>query len=513
VPRNLRELLLRPTLPELWLFLAVALPVLASLIAPLPTVDLAYQLRAGADVLAGRGIPTVDTWTFTAAGQPWLDQQWGAQAVLAAVHGATGWSGLAILRAALVGLYAFLVLLAIHRRAPGSSGRGSAILVIAAFIVTSPALALRPQLLAMVAFAVTLVLLAGRREHPRIAWLVPVVAIVWANLHGSFIVAPVLVGFAWLEDIGERSSRAGPTFIVGLLTVVATLVTPFGLDAWRYAADLAANPVVRERISEWQPTTLGDAPGILFWGSVAIVLLLVVRQVRTPGVVTPPAVATLVAFAALGAVAARGIAWWPAVAVVTLAGIAVNARLADRTARGIPADAPPKRRLDVQGSSWNNHVALTLVLTGLVALPVWRPADEVTGAPDGLLAYAPSGVTGSLRLNVHPTDRVWNPQVWGSWLEFAVPEATYAFDSRIELFSAAAWATGDRVNAAVGDWSRTLDELSVTIVVTEGPMTDPLPLALAGNPGWLLAFADAEGAIWVRELQPLGASARLSSGP
>ena len=90
---HLRARLLRPTLPELWLFLAVALPVLAALIATLPTVDLAYQLRAGADILAGRGIPATDTWTFTAAGRPWLDQQWLAQAFLAGTYQFAGWAG------------------------------------------------------------------------------------------------------------------------------------------------------------------------------------------------------------------------------------------------------------------------------------------------------------------------------------------------------------------------------------------------------------------------------------
>ena len=64
-----------PTMGQLWVFLAVALPVLASLLVPMPAVDLAYQLRAGADILAGNGIPAVDTWTFTVAGTPWLDQQ------------------------------------------------------------------------------------------------------------------------------------------------------------------------------------------------------------------------------------------------------------------------------------------------------------------------------------------------------------------------------------------------------------------------------------------------------
>ena len=74
-----------PSLGELWTFLGVALPALAALLVPMPAVDLAYQLRAGASILAGEGIPTVDTWTFTVAGTPWLDQQWGAQVLLAGV--------------------------------------------------------------------------------------------------------------------------------------------------------------------------------------------------------------------------------------------------------------------------------------------------------------------------------------------------------------------------------------------------------------------------------------------
>ncbi len=67
------------TLPRLWVFLAVALPALAAVIANLPSVDLTYHLRAGAQILDGGGIPTTDTWTFTAFGAPWMDQQWGAQ--------------------------------------------------------------------------------------------------------------------------------------------------------------------------------------------------------------------------------------------------------------------------------------------------------------------------------------------------------------------------------------------------------------------------------------------------
>ena len=91
------------SLNRLWTFLAVALPVLAALLASLSSVDLAYHLRAGDEILRTGAIPRIDTWTFTADGLPWLDQQWGSQVILAAVYRIGGWTGLALLRAGLVG--------------------------------------------------------------------------------------------------------------------------------------------------------------------------------------------------------------------------------------------------------------------------------------------------------------------------------------------------------------------------------------------------------------------------
>jgi len=475
--RGLRERLLRPTLPELWTFLAVALPVLASLIAALSTVDLAYQLRAGTDILAGRGIPAVDTWTFTAAGQPWLDQQWGAQAVLAAVYAVAGWSGLAILRAALVGLTFGLILVAIRRRQPGLKSRVAAWLTLAAFIVAAPALALRPQLLAMACFALTLALLAGRRRRPRAVWLVPVVAIAWANLHGSFVFAPVLVGLAWLEDrVDHEPGRAG-LFVVGLATLVATAITPFGIGVWGYAAGLATSSDVRAFVTEWQPTTLRDPTGLVFWISVGAVVLYLVRRGSRP---SWPQLLTLASFAVVGAYAARGIAWWPLVAAVTVGAMLDGARGArDRVARP---------------SAFNGVVAALLAVVALALLPAWRPVDPATGAPQGLLREAPSGITAALRDLVGPGDRVWNPQVWGSWFEYAVPEARYALDSRIERISGSLWR--EVVAVTGGDWCPTLGSTDTRTVVIEGPEEDSLLAFRLMQGGWQRAYADGDGSIW-----------------
>src|SRR5438093_13567430 len=91
------------TLPRLWAFTSVALPVVASLEASMSSVDLAYQIRAGNLMLFTHHLLRHDTFTFTAAGRAWTDQQWGAQIAFALIWRAGGWAALALLRAALVG--------------------------------------------------------------------------------------------------------------------------------------------------------------------------------------------------------------------------------------------------------------------------------------------------------------------------------------------------------------------------------------------------------------------------
>ena len=74
---------MRLSFDRLWVVIALALPALLSLLVPLPAVDLAYQVRAGDEILATGALPAVDTWTYTIAGTPWVDQQWLAQVLLA----------------------------------------------------------------------------------------------------------------------------------------------------------------------------------------------------------------------------------------------------------------------------------------------------------------------------------------------------------------------------------------------------------------------------------------------
>ena len=467
------------SLSRLWLFLAVALPVLASLLASMSTVDLTYQLRAGAEIIATRSIPNADTWTFTAAGQPWVDQQWGAQVVLATVERIGSWTGLALFRALLTGVI-FGALVVVARRR-GLAARTTALLVLAAFVIAAPALALRPQLLGMACFALVLLLVADRRAHPRRLWLVPVVVAVWANLHGSFFLGPFVLGLAWLEDRHDHAPIAAHTLALGVVSALAACLTPFGPWVWAYSVGLSANPDVTARITEWQATTIRDASGLAFFASVAAVVVLVTRRGRA----TPwPQLAWLAAFAAIGFYAQRGIAWWPLAAFVAVAGTL------------IPAGSRPERTEPALMRRLHLVVAGALMLTAATLLPLWRPLDPGTRTPVGVLTEAPPGITAALRDVARPGDRILNLQVWGSWFEYAIPEAAYAVDSRIEFFPVDVWRRYETIVAGAAGWEAELAAWDPRILVVEAASASAAERF--ETLGYALVHEDPEGLVMVR---------------
>ena len=480
VPAPWRDSIAGVSLRGLWLFLAVALPMLAALLASLSSVDLAYHLRAGDEILAAGAIPSVDTWTFTATGLPWFDQQWLSEVALTVVYRLGGWTGLAVLRAILVGVV-FASLLAIGVRR-GLSPRTATLLTLVAFGIAAPALALRAQLFGMAFFAVSLVLVSERRRHPAWLWSIPVLVVPWANIHGSFFLAPLVLGLAWLEDLTDRSPLRHRALMVGVVSAVTACLTPFGPTVWAYAVGLSTNPEVTRRITEWQPTSIRDATGAVFFASVAALGVIIARRGRP---VPWPTLVWLGVFVAIGLYAQRGLAWWP------LAAVPVVAVLLPQSIATAP-DLPKGRLIH----RLNGAVTAVIVLAGLALLPAWRPVDPATGVPGGVLTDAPPGVTAALRKATEPGDNVFNPQPWGSWFEFAVPEARYALDSRIEFFPPAVWDAYEVVVVGADGWQERLKDWQVAVIVLQAEDVAFGDRLLAA--GWTETYRDDDGSVFVR---------------
>lgn len=465
-----------PTIDQVWVFAALALPIIAGLMR-MTTIDLAYHIRAG-NLILSHGIPRIDAFTFTVAGRPWLDQQWGAQVVLATTYRIGGWPALVLLRAALMLLTFAPVWLAC--RARGASERAASLLTIAAFVMCLANLGMRPQMLALPLFTTSLWLVLDRRAHPTRLWLVPAMTVAWASLHGSFVLSPALLALVVIEDLWRRDPIARTTTAVAVATLLATVVNPFGVGAWRYAIDIATSPTIRTTLQEWAPTTLRGLTGCLFFVSAAAVVLFLARRKE------PTRWFDLVwlgSFALLALPAQRGVVWWALVAPPIMAGLLPRA---DRSEQARVAD---RRPLNIV------VVASLLALFGLM-LPWHSQPTPLTGAAPQL-TDAPEHLVEATAQAIPVGGHVFVTEAWGSWFEFALPDRPVFVDPRIEIFPDDVWNDYDEVMSGREGWQGILNRWNVdAVVLRAGDAT--LRSLIAKDAGWRLAYDDNLGSLFVR---------------
>lgn len=528
---------------RLWMALAFLLPALAATIAPMSAVDLAYQVRTGELMLAAGEVVRADPFTFTAFGDPWLNQQWGAAGLFAVVHGAGGWGGLVVLRAVLVALAIGLVAVGARRWLPA---RSASLLALAGFLVALPSLGLRAQLLGILLFAAVVAILAWRDRRPWLMVLVPFLVLAWANAHGSFFLGPAAVAVALLDDVVARRAglaaqlgdvawigAAGPSAggppgegpdgpgapsgipsrrrlawlgIVLALSLVATVITPFGPAVWTYALGIATNGEITRLITEWQRTLPFTVTGALFYASVAAVGA-ALWLARSRGALPRwPVLAWLAGLALLGVYAERGVAWWAIAAPVALAPVVAVLLAAAEVVLGpaeeedtAPSDPDEVAAAAVRARSLRRldaAVVLGLVLAIIILQPIWRGGDQLTGPP-GLLSDAPGGLAVALAEAAGPDDRAVVPQRWASWFEWAAPGVPVMVDSRVEVVPVSAWEDYLAIVAGGEGALETLQRIGATVVVVDPATQSALNVALrTGGSGWRLSYDDAEGLLF-----------------
>lgn len=466
------------------MLIAITLPAIASLLAPMLSGDIAYQIRTGQLMLETGTLIDADPFTFTIAGEAWLNQQWGASLTLGAGFEVFGWSGLLILRAVLIGATFALVYAA--ARGLGAGSIVASMVTLGAFVVGISNLALRSQTFGLLCFSAVVALLAWRRVHPRVLWLAPLVMIVWANTHGSFPIGWLALGFAAADDVLQRRRQAAQTIIITILAVAATLVTPWTVGAWQYVAELSTNPLISDLISEWQPTTLRTPAGLFYFASLAAVAVLLLVRGRALSWVT---LAWLAVLAAVGLMAVRGTAWWAIGAAPFVAYLISGLEL-----RGRRLDAPGGAERRTLGYT---AIAGVLVAFAIMVLPIWRGGDALYG-PEGVVGDAPRGVTEATRAAMIADDRLFVSQRWSSWFELAIPDLPVMVDYRIELFPNDVWGDYIHVSGGRADWADILDRWDVSLVTASLLEQGQLLPFLRVSDDWDLVFEDDDGAVFRR---------------
>jgi hypothetical protein len=221
--------------------------------------DVFYQLVAGQWMLAHHAVIRHDVFSYTVRGRPWLAEEWGFEVLLAWTVNHVGAVSYWLVSAGACS--AALIAGVVRWRMTGAGWLWTAALSVLAGAGLSTGLAARPQDLSYFFFALLMLLLTLARR--RNAWLlaVPPLLLVWANVHGSFLLG---LGMLALEVVWSllppmkgrlAVSRPLPKGLAGLTlaaSFLATFVNPHGPGLIGYAIKVTTSPQLSGAIAEWQ---------------------------------------------------------------------------------------------------------------------------------------------------------------------------------------------------------------------------------------------------------------------
>jgi hypothetical protein len=234
--------------------------------------DLYHQMAIARAALELGALPTTDLFAFTPVHPVVVHHEWGAGFVALAVARLFGGGGIVALKYMLAAALAAVVVRTAIRA--GGDLASLAIAVPAAILLADHGFSpLRPQLYTFLLSAVTLACIERDRAGDR-RW-VPmhaVLFVLWVNLHGGFVVGPLLLAAYWSEAWIARR-RAG--HVLALIAVEGLLVVmnPWGPSYYGYIAGALA--MARDHIHEWDPLwgpTVPAAHRFVYPLSVALLL-------------------------------------------------------------------------------------------------------------------------------------------------------------------------------------------------------------------------------------------------
>ena len=236
------------------LFLVVAFGTVTNPADP----DLWHRLAFGEFFLRTHSFPLGDTFSFLSDYQQVADHEWGSALIF---YGLWIWGGAsAIVITKLVTLAITLALVTwagIGTRRPTTPMAGFYALILLTLLPSFQS-TVRCMVFTHLIFALWVCWFQRERQQKRVpTWLYILTMILWANLHGGFV-----VGLLWLAlvAVAEAVYHADWRKWAGrfVLCSLATLVNPFGWNLWVSTARALMAP--RQGFGEWAPVAWFGPP-------------------------------------------------------------------------------------------------------------------------------------------------------------------------------------------------------------------------------------------------------------
>jgi hypothetical protein len=483
-----------------------------------------WHIRTGQQILAAHAILRVDRFSSTMAGKPWYAWEWLYDIVVGELETGLGLNGVVWLTALVIGaVFAGAFRLLIRDGTHICLALGLVLLATYASMIHFLA---RPHVVSWLFTFMWFAILDstermnGGRLSPsfrssrfrigrRTLWLLPVLMLVWVNMHGGFVIGVVLSAIFWLaaawnwwyagagriEEALEKIAARQRTFdltLVGLISVAVSFLNPYGWNLHAHIYHYLSDRFLMNHIDEFRsPDFHGIAQRCFL-----ILILIAVATLAARGLDLRLSGLLTVLFAVYaGLYAARNIPVSSLLLVLVTGPLLAtkdSARLAPEPDRLSFFQRMANVESRLRGHLWPIFVA---VITLVIAVNGGRVGQsklmDAHFSPhrmpvEAVDHFAQIGVRGP----------VLAPDYWGGYLIYRLyPKTQVVVDDRHDLYGSEFFKSYITMIRAEPGWEQFLRDHPAGCILV--PKNAALASVLVESPNWKQVYSDDTATIFV----------------
>jgi hypothetical protein len=472
---------------------SVLIVILALFIAPEQDPDFWWHLRVGQWMVDNGRLPSSDLFTYTVPSHVWTDHEYLTELLMWRVYSTLGLTALIVGFGLLTWLGFWFIYLQVRRQPFVLVGLGLAIGAIAGSPIWGP----RAQMITFALSCLELYWLHGYLSgRSRALNFFPLVMILWANLHGGWVIGFVWLGvalvaelvmWAWDQENPAYRMHVRRLAVITAASGLAVAATPHFLSLYPYPFQTEGSVAQQKLIVEWFSP---DFHQVFLRPFEAMVFLLIGGfALRRPSLYEFLLTAVAL-FLALQSV--RNIALFVAATTPVLINTYGSWWKDLAAARKWTFSLPPRPLF----------AAITaVVLVAILSLTLLRVGNSIAPAQQQRLDASSYPVGAADWLASHPNvgTHMFNQYGWGGYLAYRLYPGK---NRQVFIFGEAALMGDPLLNEYEdvvtfrSDWRQILDRYGVDYVVYN--KGEALSNVLATQADWTLVYSDDVAVIYVR---------------
>jgi hypothetical protein len=463
----------------LWLSLALLFLLPIAFFLSITPHDYWFYVRLGRDILESGYIPRVDSFSYTYPGRPIFYQPWLSAVIFWLAH-CTGGATLTFLLRGICIALAYGLNWSLMRAA-GTGTKLATVLTIFLGLSSSMNWSVRPQMFAYPLFVVMLWVL-WHWQHGRAKWMwaLPLATLLWANLHGSFVLAFFLMGSALLFGTGDKKQLT----LWFALSLLGTFANPRGIFVWQFVSDMLTSPSDQLFATEWRPPVNAGWQMNIFFAWLLLFIPLVALSPRRLSMLE------WIWFLGFGWLALSGLRYviWFMFIMALLSGPMLSELIKPFTRQTTGSSNP----------RFNYILGVMLLLFPLMMLPGLRESWWEDSPPLYHEATTPIAATEWLARHRDLPGPFFAEYTFGSYLTFALPSRLLWIDNRFNAYPPKHWEKYQVISSAKPGWSELLDKDHVNLLMLSLTSQPSLVQAVEESNRWCEQYRDRTAVIFSR---------------